>query len=824
MRKETVFFRKASPVWAVGRENEMNMTLGFFGEFEWPFFMGTEDGEANEEELRPVLCITGSSLYRIFLNGIFIGHGPARAAHGYCRADEIKLPAGLLSEHNTLSVEVAGYCAGSFYLLDQPSFLQAEVRAGERVLVFTGSGPGSMSAASLPDRIQKVQRYSFQRVFTEAYRLTEDYSLWRTQGFGKKGADGGWLTATALEETDGLKLLQRHVPYCSFPVLEAKGICGRGIFEQTSPLQEGAPALWEDRSYTDISQEYKGYPARELELLISGEMDRVRSVSLKCGGSPECPMPGETSGICPLPGEGLELGQGEFAIAAWEYNASGFLGARIECEEDCVLTYVFDEVLTEEGDVCYNRMFCVNAIRFELERGRYDLETIQPYTQKYGKWMVMKGKARLKSLWVREYLNPQAGRGSFECSDPAVNGIFEAGRRTFAQNAADLYTDCPSRERAGWLCDSFFMGRVEAILTGNTLVEDNFLENYCLPDHFGSLPEGMLPMCYPADQADAGFIPNWALWMILELEEYRERKPGETVSVRMLGKVEKLFGYFEGFENERGLLEDLKGWIFVEWSRANDLVSGVNFPSNMLYSAALKAAGRIYGRKEWSSRGEKVAEEVRKFSYRGTFFADQALRRGNELVVQEESTEVCQYYAFFMGIADRETYPELFKILCSDFGPERNVSKVWAEVAPANAFIGNYLRIEMLLRYGLTDQILDETVRFFDYMVKRTGTLWENMGAYASCNHGFASHINWVCYRDLLGVRSIDYDQKCIELTIPRCRLTGCRGRIPVGGSFFEEIWEKDGDRIVFDYRAPEKYTVRVRSLDGLETVKMNLL
>ena len=44
-----------------------------------------------------------------------------------------------------------------------------------------------------------------------------------------------------------------------------------------------------------------------------------------------------------------------------------------------------------------------------------------------------------------------------------------------------------------------FTGRVEWELTGKHLVEDNFLENYCLPETFACLPEGMVPMCYPSD-------------------------------------------------------------------------------------------------------------------------------------------------------------------------------------------------------------------------------------------------------------------------------------------------------------------------------------
>ena len=92
--------------------------------------------------------------------------------------------------------------------------------------------------------------------------------------------------------------------------------------------------------------------------------------------------------------------------------------------------------------------------------------------------------------------------------------------------------DCPSRERAGWLCDSFFTARVEYVLTGTCTVEKVFLENFLLADQFEHLPEGMLPMCYPADHYDGVFIPNWAMWFVLELEEYLVRSGDTELIIR----------------------------------------------------------------------------------------------------------------------------------------------------------------------------------------------------------------------------------------------------------------------------------------------------
>ena len=54
-------------------------------------------------------------------------------------------------------------------------------------------------------------------------------------------------------------------------------------------------------------------------------------------------------------------------------------------------------------------------------------------------------------------------------------------------------------------------------------MEDLFLENYALPDKFEYLPKGTFAMCYPADFPNGEFIPNWTMWLVLELEEYKHR-------------------------------------------------------------------------------------------------------------------------------------------------------------------------------------------------------------------------------------------------------------------------------------------------------------
>ena len=99
----------------------------------------------------------------------------------------------------------------------------------------------------------------------------------------------------------------------------------------------------------------------------------------------------------------------------------------------------------------------------------------------------------------------------------------------------------------------------------------------------------------------------------------------------------------------------------------------------------------------------------------------------------------------------------------------------------ANAFIGNYLRLDLLARAGLASQILRETKGYFKYMADRTGTLWENDTTCASCNHGFASYAALLLVKCVLGA-DVDLPSKTLYLTAPDVTgLDFCGATLPVG-------------------------------------------
>ncbi|MDD2597700.1 MAG: hypothetical protein PHO37_00540 [Kiritimatiellae bacterium] len=770
---EAVSFVSAKPLWLEGREKEMNLFVGF---------RSTVDGTAADSA---VLRMTGSTVCRIFINGEFLGYGPARGPHGFYRVDEWPLKGRCRPGVNVIAIEVAGYNVNSYYHLDQPSFLQAEIVDGANVLASTAGAGTPFEAQLLESRVRKVQRYSFQRTFSEVYQLTPQSDDWRT---------GGEFAPAKLAQIPQARLLARIAPYPTFNIRRPVSEFSRGTLKHNPEAK-----LWVDRAMSNIGPEYKGFPQAELATIPLHEVQKLETLSHT---KVEAAYDHERK---------LRIKDNEFRIFDFGMNNAGFFGAVLNSEAPARVYFVFDEILSNE-DINIQRYSCANVVAYDLAgAGSYRVETFEPYQMKVLKIIVSGGPCDIAGLYFREYVNPDAERAAFKSSDPELNRIFEAARETFKQNAVDVFSDCAGRERAGWLCDTFFTSRVAVDLCGNTEMERMFFQNYLLPESFAHLPEGMLPMCYPADHYNGNYIPNWAMWFVVQLEEYLQRSGDRAMVDALKPRVLALIEFFKKYRNSDGLLEKLPAWVFVEWSRANQLVQDVNYPSNMTYAEVLDCVARLYDMPHLAEQAEQMRATIRKQSFDGTFFVDNAVRQPDgSLKLSGERTETCQYYAFFFRTATPETHDALWKTLLDDFGPERKKSKKHPEIHFANAFIGNYLRLELLSRQHLSAQILEETKGYFLNMTDLTGTLWENDTPHASCSHGFASHVAHMYYRDVLGIRALDTVKKQVTLAFSDLALQECSGTIPVKDSLFTVSWRKQDDKFVYSLKMPNGYKAKV--------------
>lgn len=680
-----------SAVWAEGQKNQMNRAFAFVLDL----------GKKQMGEI----CLSAASCYKVIADGKLMGFGPNRTAHGYARAAVYPFNA------QYITVEVQSHFVPNFCWVKREPFFACVLKTESGKEYFAED----FNCFALSDRVQKVRRYSFQRGFCETYINEKD----RTALYFCKPQNA--FPRVKTEKAELPHLLPSETLNPALSEIFAEKVIDSG-YCKTSP----EIAVYVDRTETLIGTVIEGFKRSEWQDFSTDEISRITYLS------------------------GAKSGDYAYETLDFSRIVTGIAEVEIIAGNAGEVFFAFDEILSDEKlkTIKPFRGDTANVFKWTVKKaGVYNLSAFEPYAFRYANVITSAGvKANVK---VRAYENPEAGKMLFECDDKKIEQIMEAARHTFAHNAVDLLTDCPSRERAGWLSDSFFSSVAERVFTGDNKVERAFLQNYILADKSGH-PKGMIPRCYPADYYEEdGFIPNWSLWYILEIYKYFTQYGYDETVEKSRANVEGILNYFVDFENEFGVLEDLKGWIFVEWSAANnsDHINGINVPSNACYYASLLAAAKVYGIKGLKEKAEKVKDYLLKNAYVDGFFVDNLIRNEKgDINPTENYTETCQYYMFFFKCADKHTHKELFDKMLNEYGKsDSSVSggnPVKKQLTPSNMIYGVYMRLELLMREQKRVELLNECVRYFYDMTQKTGTLWENNTASASCDHGFASYVS----------------------------------------------------------------------------------
>ena len=493
-----------------------------------------------------------------------------------------------------------------------------------------------------------------------------------------------------------------------------------------------------------------------------------------------------------------------------------FLGIEFTCAEPVVIDLMHGDRLDSQGMLDPRNCGSNCVVRLRATAGRHCFESFEPYCVRYARVFVRKAKAiRIHRLFLRSYQFPERTVGSFSCDDGILNRIYESSRLTLRANMLDIFMDCPGRERAGWLCDSLWSGRAAQIMLGDSGVERAMLENF-LHAAPGEVRQGFFPSCYPAVRiVNDSFIPNWSLFLVLELHEYYRRTGDRAFIEQFESRIDLLLGDFAACENSEGLLENVPGHPFLDWSTSNspEFINPISTASNALYAAVLDRIAELYNRPAFAERATAIRDTLRGKS-RGSLFYSDSLERGDGGTLRRRnvSSEAAQYYLFWFGVADPVPDRSLWETLVQEFGPVPDRYPSDLLVARANLFIGQYIRLELLSRYGEHARLLREMRHLFGYMIDHgPGTLWENLSDAASVCHGFASHAAVWLVRDILGLGIPDAVSKHIELSPHPCGLKWVAGSIPIEHVQASLRWSLSRDAFHLTAVIPEGYSATLR-------------
>ncbi len=722
-----------------------------------------------EEDREYILKITGGTLYAIYLNGEFIFYGPARAAHGYHRVDE--LPLKIKTGQNILAVSVNGYNCDTFYIRNMKPFVQAEILENGCVKAYTGRDFAGRDLDGLRER--RAFRYSYQRGFTEAWNFDNGDALtnWKTEAFESEPLIEVWYS----EE------------------LQSRGFTNP-IFKMDYSGKEIEHGAF--RPQSGFGSYGKRFISNRNSITAGFKVGEITSKTLEA-------VHGDF-----WPDRKKELTNNRYVYYKFNQVNSGFIRTRLLAKQDSEVYLLFSEKM--ENGLIHTGIYegnYLNVIKYTFKQSEipYEVQNFEAYSFRYVGVLVRAGEIELQEIGICEYSYPVFENVTFTCADKDLEAIFKGAQETFRQNTVDGFMDCPGRERACWLCDSYFTGKASLYFTGDNKVEELFLKNFVQAREFPGIPEGMLPYIYPAGITENNYISQWAMWYAAEVADYIDYSSDDKEYFR--GIIYDLLAYFSKFENEDHLLVRL-GHDFIEWSLANEFVKlvDISYAGNMVYYFMLTKLGQLYQDKSLLQKAESIKKAILRDGFDGEFFYDGAKLNADGTAVRAEYiSEACQYYALYTGMAEEADprFEKFYELIYHVYGHERKRKGQMPEVAFAAGFIGFTLRKASLLKLGKIDMLLAEMKDYYLPMAERTGTFWESDNDKISMNHGFNSYAAVMLIQGLTGLKLWNPVEKKLVMK-PQKALVDFS--IIMKTEFGPIIFRSEGDSIKVE--APTEYTV----------------
>jgi hypothetical protein len=449
---------------------------------------------------------------------------------------------------------------------------------------------------------------------------------------------------------------------------------------------------------------------------------------------------------------------------------SGYPRLRLEGPAGAAVDLAFAERLVD-GRVPIQRAGPVNsqnADRYLLREGPQEWERFEWAGFRYLQLTVRNAErpVRLQTVSLNFTSYPVQRRGRFQCSDDLLNRVWEAGAYTLQLCMHDGYEDCPSREQRQWVGDAYVEALVDFAAFGDPRLAAKLLRQVA----HSQRTDGMTQMATPGDAAARWgvFITDYCLYWIMTLGEYVRYSGDTSLAGELFPAVARALSWFEPYLDEPGLLNDVPGWIFIDWADVDR--RGQCTALNALYYAALGHAAelaRTAGAPSPARRYRRLARAVRDAindrlwdEGRGVY-VDARVDGVQSGRVSQQSNAAC----IALGIAPRARWSRILAYVLDEARLKTTSTELWGpdaapfdeerDVVLAQPFFMHHLH-RALSAAGRHGDLLDNLRRRWGAMLEAgSATFWEHWHGDASQCHAWSATPTFDLSTEVLGVRPL---------------------------------------------------------------------
>lgn len=271
-----------------------------------------------------------------------------------------------------------------------------------------------------------------------------------------------------------------------------------------------------------------------------------------------------------------------------------------------------------------------------------------------------------------------AGTHTFTSSDPRLDALYRAGVRTVQVNAADAYTDCPTREQRAWTGD----GVVHQLVTLTTS-DDWRMARWYVELANSPRPDGILPMSIvgEVEHSQTSTIPDWSLYWVHGVANLLRYTGDAELLGRVAPTVRRVLEWYVPYLDERCRVTGVPEWNLVDWSSI--LLTGHSSILTALWANALREYAEIAdflgntGDARWARNWyERARAGYETFwdAGRGTYLDHIDDSEPGDAATNRAASQLAGALAVVSGLAPSERWERVLAWL-SD--PERQVVRSW---------------------------------------------------------------------------------------------------------------------------------------------------
>lgn len=387
---------------------------------------------------------------------------------------------------------------------------------------------------------------------------------------------------------------------------------------------------------------------------------------------------------------------------------------------------------------------------------------------------------------------------SFKSEDRFLDSLLEVGWRTAKLCAVETYMDCPYYERLQYVGDTRIQGLVSLYNSG----DDRLLRQALSQFDQSRMSEGITLSRYPTNYDQQ--IPPFSLWWIGMVNDYWMYRGDKAFVGSMMPGVRQVLSFFEQYQLEDGSLGQMPYWNFTDWANHKGWVFGV--PPNaqqgnsslmdLQFLWALQTASGLEASAGISEKGDSYARKAKQLA---AAIKAKYWTAGKGLFADEDKKELFSQHAnvlaILTGLVEGAEAKALMEKVLSD-----------GSLAQTTIYF-RYYQMLALKKVGFADRYLDQLGVWKTHLGSGLTTwaeLSDTQSTRSDC-HAWGASPNIELFRIVLGIESDAPGFSKVRIAPALGKLQNASGSIPHPNGKLSVSYTKVEKKWKVSIKLPEK-------------------